>query len=88
MERAEHISVAKDDALKTALDHAAALNEPGTSEAELLRYLALVGHENLPEPYVEPTPEQLQRAIDGWMKISRDHREMPPWRSECGPFAP
>jgi hypothetical protein len=71
MERAEHIAVAKDSALSAAIAHAAALNEPGTSESELLRYLALVGSENLPEPYVEPTPEQLQRGIDGWMRVSQ-----------------
>lgn len=75
MSRVEHIAVAKDSALSAALAHAAALNEPGTSEPELLRYLALVGSENLPEPYVEPTPEQLQRAIDGWMRISRSFYE-------------
>jgi hypothetical protein len=86
MDQAEHISVAKDDALQAALDHAAALNEPGTPEPELLRYLALVGSENLPEPYVEPTPERMQWAIDVLMKFSREHREMPPWRSDCGPF--
>jgi hypothetical protein len=75
MEKAERIAVEKDAALSDALHHAAALNEPGTSEAELLRYLALVGYENLPEPYVEPTPEQLQRAFDGWMRISRSFYE-------------
>jgi hypothetical protein len=82
---AEHISVTKDDALQAALDHAAALNEPGTSEAELLRYLALVGLENLPDPYVEPTPEQIQRTIDVWMKMGQGDPPPPP--SECGPFA-
>jgi hypothetical protein len=75
MSRVEHIAIEKDDALRAALDHAAALNEPGTSESELLRYLALVGLENLPEPYVEPTPEQLQRAFDVWMRISRSFYE-------------
>lgn len=75
VERAEYISLAKDSALSAALAHAAALNEPGTSESELLRYLALVGSENLPEPFVEPTPEQLQRAFDGWMRISRSFYE-------------
>jgi hypothetical protein len=83
MEPAEHISVAKDDALQTALNDAAALNEPGTSEAELLRYLALVGYENLPEPYVEPTPEQIQRTIDVWMRISRSFYEEQR-RGDCG----
>jgi hypothetical protein len=71
MGRVEHIAIEKDDALRAALDHAAALNEPGTSEPELLRYLALVGLENLPEPFVEPTPEQLQRAFDVWIQISQ-----------------
>ncbi|HKG03365.1 MAG TPA: hypothetical protein VKB03_09290 [Conexibacter sp.] len=71
MEQAEHISLAKDSALSAALAHAAALNKPGTSESELLRYLALVGSENLPEPFVEPTPEQLQRAFDVWIQISQ-----------------
>jgi len=85
MEPAENISVAKDDALQAALDHAAALNEPGTSESELLRYLALVGYENLPEPFVEPTPEQIQRTIDVWKKMSQGGPPPPP--SECGPFA-
>jgi hypothetical protein len=83
MSRVEHIAIEKDDALRAALDHAAALNEPGTSESELLRYLALVGLENLPEPYVEPTPEQLQRGIDGWMRISRQFYEEQR-RGECG----
>ena len=75
MDGAQHIFVTKDEALSAALTHAAALNEPGTSESELLRYLALVGSENLPEPYIEPTPEQLQRGIDGWMRISRSFYE-------------
>lgn len=83
MEPAALISVTKDYALQAALDHAAALNKPGTSEAELLRYLALTGYENLPEPYVEPTPEQVQQGIDGWMRLSRrflaEQR-----RSKCG----
>jgi hypothetical protein len=83
MSRVEHIAIEKDDALRAALDHAAALNEPGTSESELLRYLVLVGLENLPEPYVEPTPEQLQRAFDGWMRISRSFYEEQ-GRGDCG----
>jgi hypothetical protein len=83
MEPAEHISVAKDDALQAALDHAAALNEAGTSEADLLRYLALVGYENLPEPFVEPTPEQRQRAFEVWMRISRRFYEEQ-GRGDCG----
>lgn len=83
MDRAQHIAIEKDDALQVALDHAAALKEPGTSEAELLRYLALVGSENLPEPYTPPTPEQLQRSIDFLVNLPWN-RETPP-RSECGP---
>jgi len=79
----EHIAIEKDDALRAALAQAAALNEPGTSESELLRYLALVGLENLPEPYVEPTPEQLQRAIGVWMRISRSFYEEQ-GRGDCG----
>lgn len=85
MEEAQHIAVEKDAALSDALRHAAELNEPGTPEAELLRYLALVGAENLPEPYREPTPEQIQRTIDVWTKGSWRHE--PPPASECGPFA-
>jgi hypothetical protein len=83
MERAEYIVVANDSALSAALVQAAALNEPGTSEPELLRYLALVGSENLPDPYVEPTPEQLQRGIDGWMRVSRQFYEEQ-GRGDCG----
>lgn len=84
MDRVEHISITKDAALSAALTHAAALNEPGTSESELLRYLALVGSENLPAPYVEPTPEQLQRGIDGWMRISRSFYEEQGRGDSCG----
>jgi hypothetical protein len=85
MENAERIAVEKDAALSEALGRAAELNEPGTPQSELLRYLALVGAENLPEPFVEPTPEQIQRTIDVWMKLGHGDPAPPP--SACGPFA-
>jgi hypothetical protein len=68
MAQADRITVEKDAALTGALERAASVSEPGTSDAALLRYLALVGADNLPEPYRAPTPEQIQRALDVWMK--------------------
>lgn len=70
MDDLPHIAVAKDHALRAALEQAAALNEPGTSDADLLRYLALVGAQNLPDPWTPPTPEQCQRAIEVVMEHS------------------
>lgn len=70
MDEPQHISVAKDEWIAAALEKAASLNEPGTSEAELLRYVALVGAENLPPPYVPPTPEQIQRSIGLWTGLT------------------
>lgn len=64
------ITVAKDPALRAALEKAASLHEPGTSEADLLRYVVLVGAENLPRPYVPPTQEQVERAIGVWTGLA------------------
>ena len=70
MDVAEHITLAKDEQVAAALEKAAALHEPGTSEAELLRYVVHVGFENMPQPYVPPTQEQVERTIAFWTRLT------------------